>query len=118
MDVMAVDKSAKRAAPENHELCQGVRDNMDKFLIYGMPKHELEDILLRAFTSADKDGTGRLDKAVRNHLFQIVVTIRVVIFQAYRAHLAILLVIGFKTMIDITSTCTFIDREVDKSRAT
>lgn len=66
MDVIAVDKSAQAAARHALELVEGVRENMHEFLLYGIPKQELEAIISRAFQEADKDNSGSLDKNVRS----------------------------------------------------
>jgi len=65
MDIIAVDKSAKVAAKDAQNLVDGVRENMHEFLLYGIPKQELEAIIARAFQEADKDNSGTLDKTVR-----------------------------------------------------
>eukprot|EP00892_Ulva_mutabilis_P003953 jgi/Ulvmu1/192/UM001_0196.1 len=62
MDVIAVDDSAKAAAKDAQALVDGVRENMHEFLLYGIPKQELEGIMARVFREADKDNSGTLDK--------------------------------------------------------
>lgn len=66
MDIIAVDKSAKAAAKDAQDLVDGVRENMHEFLLYGIPKQELEAIIARVFQDADKDNSGTLDKNVRS----------------------------------------------------
>lgn len=67
MDIIAVDKSAKQAAKEAQGLVDAVRENMHEFLLYGIPKRELEAIIARVFQEADKDSSGTLDKNVRSN---------------------------------------------------
>lgn len=68
MDVIAVDSSAKSAANDAQNLVDAVRENMHEFLLYGIPKAELEGIMARVFQEADKDNSGTLDKNVRTSI--------------------------------------------------
>jgi hypothetical protein len=55
---------AEQASNKANELVAAVRDNMQEFLIYGIPKQELEDAMMSMFKRADVDGSGMLDKHV------------------------------------------------------
>jgi Ca2+-binding EF-hand superfamily protein len=66
LDVIAVDESAEKASNKAKELAAAVRDNMQEFLLYGIPKQELEEAMMSMFKRADVDGSGKLDKNVRS----------------------------------------------------
>lgn len=64
MDIIAVDNSARAAAKEAQELVDGMRDNMHEFLLYGVPRKELEKVLNRVFEEADPENLGQLNRNV------------------------------------------------------
>ena len=64
MDIIAIDSSARAAAKEAQELVDGMRNNMHEFLLYGVPRKELEKILTRVFQDADPEHLGRLNRNV------------------------------------------------------
>jgi hypothetical protein len=66
LDIIAVDESAEQASNKAKELVAAMRDNMQEFLLYGIPKQELEEAMMSMFKRADVDGSGQLDKKVRS----------------------------------------------------
>lgn len=64
MDIIAVDKSAREAAKEAQELVDAMRGNMQEFLLYGVPRTELERVLNRVFQEADPEQLGYLNRNV------------------------------------------------------
>lgn len=65
LELLSAGQAANEAAQATEEQAQAIRDSVEEFLLYGMPKNELEDIMLKTFTEADKDGSGSLDRKVR-----------------------------------------------------
>lgn len=65
LELLSAGQAANEAAQATEEKAQAFRDSVEEFLLYGMPKNELEDIMLKTFTEADKDDSGSLDRKVR-----------------------------------------------------
>lgn len=68
VDVLATDAVTTEASAHASELHTAVRSNMQEFLLYGIPKGELEDAMMGMFRRADTNGSGVLDKQVRARL--------------------------------------------------
>jgi hypothetical protein len=64
MDIITVENSARAAAKEAQKLVDAMRDNMHEFLLYGVPRQELEKVLNRVFEEADPDNVGLLSRNV------------------------------------------------------
>jgi hypothetical protein len=64
MDIITVDNSARAAAKEAQKLVDSMRDNMHEFLLYGVPRKELEKVLNRVFQEADPESLGILNRNV------------------------------------------------------
>lgn len=64
MDIIAIDTSARTAAKEAQDLVDGMRNNMHEFLLYGVPRKELEKVLTRVFQEADPEHLGHLHRNV------------------------------------------------------
>jgi hypothetical protein len=62
LDVVVVDRTVTSAAAEAEQKVAALREDMQEFLLYGIPKQDLEDVMTLVFKNADTDGSGTLDK--------------------------------------------------------
>lgn len=65
LDIVGIDATVAKASAESNATVAALRANMQEFLLYGIPKSELEGIMTMLFRTADTDGSGQLDKHVR-----------------------------------------------------
>ena len=64
-EIIAADQAACYSSEECNIQAKAIRENVERFMLYGLPKNELEDMMLHIFESADVDQSGSLDRNVR-----------------------------------------------------
>jgi hypothetical protein len=64
LDLLSAESAVTAAAGATAKAAQEMRENVGEFLLYGMPKSELESTMLKTFMDADKDDSGSLDRRV------------------------------------------------------